>query len=547
MVREEDSPYGLTPGLSMTPAGYIPPAAATLASGLAGITAQQAALRKQMAQEQDQRNRDFMAQRQALGQSRLALAQQLYDPAAAAKAAEMVFGSEAPSEDVFGKRFAQQQRAARGSEVSSLLGSKNLSNKTRQALMSYWLMGEGTPPASAPSASPAAGGLGAPPAGPQPANLPEPEGETNAQLDVAPPQSPLAAVPAPTAGQVPGALPSSSPLSPAVSSASAPAAQPLMFNGIPLTFDEDTPDYTKVFANQISLADYQLGALDKGLRERTLAPGDKYDAARSGVATLRTELGAAQAANDFQRAQTIMGQIDAVMRELKWLVPQQAAPATGTKAETLGGFDYEVTTRVLPNGDYVVTRKRKGEVPLTSAQRREEARAEAGIRIRQGELALGIQRFNLAVDTAAQEALGKAFPNLSVTDRQIDEDLKKRILNTNPEIAALAKGDSEQQGEAMRQVAEKLKDPTLRANMRAEIAADRVRALKPAQQAQLAGWLTQRGYGGLVNEGLAQQRTAVAGTAGAGGAGTPAPGGAGTPAPGEDRRRPRVGVGRSFD
>ena len=87
------------PSLQMTPAGYIPPQAAIIGSGLAGISAQQTALQRQLNQEAEQRRKEAEQEAQAIGKTMYTLGETAKAPGLMSRGAGLMLGGAAPGPD----------------------------------------------------------------------------------------------------------------------------------------------------------------------------------------------------------------------------------------------------------------------------------------------------------------------------------------------------------------------------------------------------------------------------------------------------------------
>lgn len=511
MARQEDNVYGLMGGLP--PGGYIPPAAATLASGLAGVSAQQSALQQQMAQQEEQRQRELIAQRQTVGQNLLTFGEKFYNPKMAAQGAKTLLGKEAPTEDTFRTYMQKKARQEALSSLSPLLTKgSGLSATTRQQLVANALKTDPTAVAAPVAPTEPGATIQREQAVPVPGLQISPSPEMK---DTVPPAQ--AAQPGLMSAAQPAALPAAPAIAPPAASGQ---ESPLMLDGVPLTFEQASEfedQAAKITARAASNVDWFRKSIGTGV----IASGPQAQEALNALTRGEVEIQQKLFSGDIMGALSIMQDLNTLIEPIRVQRETAAPPAAGRTPVFEGGFIFDKVVKLNDDGSYTVSLKKVGEVGQTGAQRRAEARAEKQVNIAAGNLSLAISRFDTEKDKQAIAFLGQRFPKLNIPDATVTAELEKDIKARYPDIAGGLRGDTTEQNEAARKLAELVNNPIQRQAMKSKLVRQRMGSLTKPQQAALTTWLMKNGYARELVEGVKEQR-GVLGTGSSGGR-VPAP------------------------
>ena len=382
-MAEKEDQLGLMPSLSMGPSGYIPPMAATLASGLSGITAQQSALQKQIAQEQEQRRKELEAETERIAKTRFTLGQEIGSPEMMAQSAGLLAPGVTPFTP---EQFAPQATAKRLESLKSVLESEVIPLETKQRAY----------------------------------NAVFPQGLAGAYMMAPAPTAPVAAAvptgvaPAAAAPQVAPA-PQNAPAAPAPDTLISPVSKTVRAAIEPLL-------------GRIGTASNSLAATFRGLG----LAAEALPPAQAALAKLAAKARAAKTVEDLSA-------IDTELAEIQSGITYQTPVGRAKPEEQFvsSGFVWQRKNEIK-NGKTVSTIVRVAPVPITAAQ-------AASLNLR--ERSLGISAENLKISRATLERLNNnqklELENLLTTgidDAKLQTDsYKDAVTLVEPQYAARLK------------------------------------------------------------------------------------------------------------
>jgi len=382
MAEKEDN-LGLMPSLQMTPAGYIPPQAAVIGSGLAGISAQQTALQRQLNQEAEQRRKEAEQEMQNIGKTQYTLGAETYNPEMMAQGAGlMALGSrqfQAP-------QFAPQATMKRLESLKSILESEVVPQTTKQAVYNaafpQGLAGAYMMPAVAPQVAqppmPAAGAMPAP--------------ET-------PAAAPQAAPPPP---------PATDTLVAPVSKTVKAAIEPLL--------------------NRIAAASNSLATTFRSLG----LSADQLPTAQQALGQLMAR---ARGAKTLEDLAAIDNEVANIQAGITYQTPTQRAKS---EEEFVAAGSVWRRKNVTENGRTVSKLERVGEVPLSAAQKASLALRKQSLAISAGHL--GVARATLERLDNKQQLELETLLTTSIDDNKLQADAYKDATSrVEPKYAARLK------------------------------------------------------------------------------------------------------------